>query len=77
VNLGSLLKSASLVSLSGKARGLDLLPTVNIDIADLGDVRDLVKQSQKVQAAGFETTGGDGSSRPADVAFDLLDKVID
>jgi len=37
----------------------------------------LAKQSQEVQAAGRKTAGGHGPRRPADVAFDLLDKVID
>src|SRR5262245_42706805 len=59
----------------GKARGPNLLPAISVDMADRGDIRDLAKQAQEVQAVALEAAGRHRLRHPADLAFDLLDKV--
>ena len=62
----------------GEPRHLDLLAAVAVDVAHLGDGRGLPQQAQEIETALLEAAArGQESGRPADLALDLLDELLD
>ena len=62
----------------GKARHLDLLAAVGVEVAHLGDGGRLPQQAQEVEAALLEAAASrQEAGRPADLSLDLLDELLD